>query len=108
MLSCTKGNHAISMYRMWFALNVIISISFLTTTDKMAYTNDVLYFVDINHKRSSEEKIIYVGKGLFTESAIIEAKQYLLNGCASELSKLDKKISDEVNVCESYLKPDLE
>ena len=63
----------------------------------MAYTNDVLFYIDVNLKRASEEKIIFLGKGIFPESAINEAKQYLLNGCDKVLSKLNKKLAEEAS-----------
>ena len=41
----------------------------------MAYINNVLYYIDLNLKRSSEDKLIEVCKLLFQEKEIIEAKQ---------------------------------
>ena len=67
-------------------LDVIISATFLFYLFRMAYTNDVLCFIDINIKRATQEKIIYLGKGIFPESAINEAKQCLLNECEKYLS----------------------
>ena len=52
----------------------------------MAYINDVLCYIDITIMRATEEKIIYLGKGIFPESAINEAKQCLLNECEKYLS----------------------
>ena len=39
----------------------------------MAYINNVLYYIDLNLKRSSEDKLIEVCKLLFQEKEIIEA-----------------------------------
>ena len=62
----------------------------------MAYINNVLYYIDLNLKRSSEDKLIEVGKLLFPEKEIIEAKQYLLDNCQSVLLRLNKTLADEV------------
>ena len=62
----------------------------------MAYINNVLYYIDQNLKRSSEDKLIEVSKLLFPEKEIIEAKQYLLDNCQSVLLRLNKTLADEV------------
>lgn len=62
----------------------------------MAYVNNVLHYIDLNVKRSSENKIIEVVKLLFPENEIIDAKKYLLEHCHAVLSRLNKSLADEV------------
>ena len=62
----------------------------------MAYINNVLYYIDLNLKRSSEDKLIEVCKLLFQEKEIIEAKQYLIETCQPVLSRINKPLSEDV------------
>ena len=62
----------------------------------MAYSNNVLYYIDLNLKRSSEDKLIEVCKLLFPENEIVEAKQYLYDNCQPVLVRLNKTLAVEV------------
>ena len=62
----------------------------------MACVNNVLYYIDLNLKRSNEEKLIELGKSWFEDKEIIESKQLLLDFCQDELSNINKTLADEV------------
>ena len=62
----------------------------------MACVNNVLYYIDLNLKRSNEEKLIELGKAWFEEKEIIESKQLLLDFCQAELSVINKNLADDV------------
>ena len=62
----------------------------------MAYINNVLFYIDLHLKGSTEEKLIEVSKLLFSDKEIKDAKQYLLDNCIQPLSEINKSLADEV------------
>ena len=58
--------------------------------------NNVIFFLQKNHKVSSDEEIIKVCKDSFPETEIYDAKQVLHDECLEHIKKYDEKVADRI------------
>ena len=58
--------------------------------------NDVIFFLQKNHKVSSDEEIIKVCKDSFPETEIYDAKQVLHDECLEHIKNYDAKVADRI------------